>query len=325
MNYNREELMERLRTKESVVTFTKLNGEQRIMTCTLDPSLIPEEHMPKSDKPKKEPSAKQLENIGVYDLNAKGWRSFKVSNVTDVQTTEEAHEELIDVIKRPVRHYRIRLWGYGGESVYGRISKEAYKFWNDVKEGKTELDHPEYDNLESYMANPEEFRKHVDIPQEADFLFDMKNEFHQQWYEKDDIEHMNGVTLDSARIEVDEVSDESYGSKWLETVCEDMMLDKLLEMKNKEVDQDYFDLDAHGDEDGHNYVFYGMSIEKGTFNDVYLRTEGKKFDVSKLDVKAMEMPNGDNIITEILYNGVPLDGDFGDTNGKGYVCDVWDY
>ena len=53
----------------------------------------------------KEPSAKQLENIGVYDLNAKGWRSFKVSNVTDVQTTEEAHEELIETIKKPVRHY----------------------------------------------------------------------------------------------------------------------------------------------------------------------------------------------------------------------------
>ena len=25
------------------------------------------------------------------------------------------------------------------------------------------------------------------------------------------------------------------------------------------------------------------------------------------------------------YNGETLDGDFGDTNGKGYVCDVWDY
>ena len=70
--YNREELTERLRTKESVVTFTKLNGEQRIMTCTLDPALIPEEAMPKGTKEKKEPSAKQLENIGVYDLNAKG-------------------------------------------------------------------------------------------------------------------------------------------------------------------------------------------------------------------------------------------------------------
>ena len=58
------------------------------------------EHMSKSDKSKRT-SAKQLENIGVYDLNAKGWRSFKVSNVTDVQTTEEAHEELIETIKSP--------------------------------------------------------------------------------------------------------------------------------------------------------------------------------------------------------------------------------
>ena len=92
------------------------------------------------------------------------------------------------------------------------------------------------------------------------------------------------------RIEVDEVENADWGSKWLETVCEDMMLDKLLEMNNKEVDPRLFDLDAHGDEDGHNYVLYGMSIEKGTFNDVYPRTEGKKFDVSKPDVKAIEMP-----------------------------------
>ena len=53
MNYNREQLMERLRTKESVIHLPKLNGEQRIMTCTLDPSLIPEEHMSKSDKSKR--------------------------------------------------------------------------------------------------------------------------------------------------------------------------------------------------------------------------------------------------------------------------------
>ena len=44
--------MER-RTKESVVTFTKLNGEQRIMTCTLDPSLIQKSICPKSDKSKR--------------------------------------------------------------------------------------------------------------------------------------------------------------------------------------------------------------------------------------------------------------------------------
>ena len=43
MSYTKETLMERLRTGESVVTFTKLNGDQRIMTCTTDPKLIPEE------------------------------------------------------------------------------------------------------------------------------------------------------------------------------------------------------------------------------------------------------------------------------------------
>lgn len=323
--YSREVLLERLRNNETVVTFTKLNGEQRIMTCTLNPKLIPEEHMPKGTKTEKEPSAKQLENIGVYDLNAKGWRSFKVANVTDVQSVDEAHEELIEVIKKPVRHYRIRLWGYGGESVYGKISKEAYEFWNKVGKGEIKLGNEEYDTLECYMAGAEDFRKNVDIPQEADFLWDSKNEHHREWYEHDDIEHMNGVTLDSARIEVDEVENESWGSKWLETICENEDLDKMLERNNKEAKIDYFDLDKYADEDGHNYVFYGMSVEKGTFNDVYLKLEGKQFDFSKLDIRAIEMPNGDTIITEILYNGETLDGDLGDTTGKGYSCDVWDY
>ena len=78
-------------------------------------------------------------------MNAKGWRSFKVSNVTDVQTTEEAHEELIETIKSVSTTLSIRLWGYGGESVYGRITKEAYEYWNKVKEGEIELD-PEFDS-----------------------------------------------------------------------------------------------------------------------------------------------------------------------------------
>lgn len=326
--YNREELTERLKTKESVVTFTKLNGEQRIMTCTLDPALIPEEAMPKGTKEKKEPSAKQLENIGVYDLNAKGWRSFKVANVTDVQSTSEAHEELIEVIKRPVRHYRIRLWGYGGEQVYGKLPKEAFEFWNKVENGEIELKDKEgYDaTVENYSMDPEEFRKEHDIPQEADFLFDLDIEGHRQWYEMDDIEHLNGVGVSGCHIEIDEVdNDQSWGSKWLDTIVENKSLETLVESTNKEIDTSHFDLDEYADEDGNNYVFFGMSIEKGTFNDVYLKTEGKPIDINKLSFKSMEMPNGDNIVTEILYNGETLDGDFGDTNGKGYIAKIWNY
>ena len=32
--------------------------------------------------------------------------------------TSEENKELIETIKRPVRHYRIMLWGYGGENSY---------------------------------------------------------------------------------------------------------------------------------------------------------------------------------------------------------------
>jgi len=90
--YNKDNLVERLRKEQLVVTFTKLNGDKRIMTCTLNPKFIPEDQMPKSNKPTKTLSEKQLENIGVYDINAKAWRSFKVNRVTDVQT----HEQLKD-------------------------------------------------------------------------------------------------------------------------------------------------------------------------------------------------------------------------------------
>ena len=37
MNYNREQFMERLHKGVLLSHLPKLNGEQRIMTCTLDP------------------------------------------------------------------------------------------------------------------------------------------------------------------------------------------------------------------------------------------------------------------------------------------------
>ena len=40
-------------------------------------------------------------------------------------TDNVTNEELIEAIKRPDRYYRITCGGYGGESVYAKISKEA--------------------------------------------------------------------------------------------------------------------------------------------------------------------------------------------------------
>ena len=73
------ELLEKLRNETLVVTFNKLNGDERIMTCTKSFDVIPEEHKPKTDKEPKEG------NVTVWDTNAKGWRSFKYDRVTKVE------------------------------------------------------------------------------------------------------------------------------------------------------------------------------------------------------------------------------------------------
>tara|TARA_R110000868_G_scaffold84531_1_gene238256 strand:+ start:336 stop:650 length:315 start_codon:yes stop_codon:yes gene_type:complete len=73
--------------KEGVaeVTFTKKDGDQRIMTCTLDNTLLPVVEVVEGVEPKTPRVLKNPNNtLSVYDINAKGWRSFVVENVTAV-------------------------------------------------------------------------------------------------------------------------------------------------------------------------------------------------------------------------------------------------
>ena len=69
-----------LREQIAIVTFNKLDGEQRVMTCTKSFDHIPKENQPKTDK------TPPKGNITVWDINAKGWRSFKYDRVTKVIT-----------------------------------------------------------------------------------------------------------------------------------------------------------------------------------------------------------------------------------------------
>ena len=77
-----DELNNQLRESVLVVTFNKLDGDERIMTCTKKFELIPESSRPKTDK---EPPKG---NVTVWDLNAKGRRSFKYDRVTKVEKGE---------------------------------------------------------------------------------------------------------------------------------------------------------------------------------------------------------------------------------------------
>lgn len=74
-----EEMVTMLKSGIVIVTFKKLDGDERRMTCTKDLNLVPEENRPKTNKEGK------VGNINVWDINAQGWRSFKYDRVVKVE------------------------------------------------------------------------------------------------------------------------------------------------------------------------------------------------------------------------------------------------
>jgi hypothetical protein len=83
----REVLVEMLQSNVYEVTFDKLNGEERVMSCTLDPNILPP--ATKEDA-LTQTKVRNLEdrNIVVWDVNAKGWRSFRYDRVKRVEFTK---------------------------------------------------------------------------------------------------------------------------------------------------------------------------------------------------------------------------------------------
>lgn len=76
MNY--QEYKAALANGIHTVYFTKVNGEKRKMDCTLNAGYIPEAARPSSDSQVKE----NTDVVRVYDVNAEGWRSFRIDSVT---------------------------------------------------------------------------------------------------------------------------------------------------------------------------------------------------------------------------------------------------
>jgi hypothetical protein len=64
------------------VVFTKKDGTERKMNCTLKESMLPEQPVKVTESAKREVSKK---TIAVYDLEAKGWRSFALDSVKSIE------------------------------------------------------------------------------------------------------------------------------------------------------------------------------------------------------------------------------------------------
>jgi hypothetical protein len=87
MTYERDAVIRDLRQNVIEVTFIKINGEQRVMRCTLDPQYLPPNYDPQhlDEQHKKK---ENLSTIAAWDLNAQGWRSFRVDSVQYLQSLE---------------------------------------------------------------------------------------------------------------------------------------------------------------------------------------------------------------------------------------------
>lgn len=81
----RKWLQDMLRMGPVTVTFTKKDGETRVMTCTLQEDAIPAEQRPKTLSEGQEQRKRSDANLSVWDMNAEGWRSFILANVTRVE------------------------------------------------------------------------------------------------------------------------------------------------------------------------------------------------------------------------------------------------
>ena len=76
----RNELIKLLQKEVVEVTFTKLNGDERIMPCTLVESFFPD--------PKKEATQKNDKVVAVWAIESKGFRSFRYDRVKSIKVLE---------------------------------------------------------------------------------------------------------------------------------------------------------------------------------------------------------------------------------------------
>ena len=88
MTKKRAILVEGLKKNVIKVTFTKVNGDERVMRCTLHNSVLPEQ--PISGIKKKE----NQETLSVWDLDNDGWRSFRLDSIKEMKVIEGVEELL---------------------------------------------------------------------------------------------------------------------------------------------------------------------------------------------------------------------------------------
>jgi hypothetical protein len=72
-----------LKTETVTVTFTKKDGTERVMNCTLNPDIVPKVEIKEDAKPRKQSET----SIRVFDTDIKEWRSFTTKSIKHLSVT----------------------------------------------------------------------------------------------------------------------------------------------------------------------------------------------------------------------------------------------
>ena len=80
--FTREGLVDILRHNIVTVTFTKVNGDERVMKCTLRSEMIP--NAPTQNGELVVEQKQSSNNVSVWDVDSQGWRSFRVTSVKSI-------------------------------------------------------------------------------------------------------------------------------------------------------------------------------------------------------------------------------------------------
>ena len=79
---DRADIKSRLESGIWDITFTKVDGTERTMPCTLDPAILPPVNISEDRKPVRNTNP---DTMRVYVTDVQQWRSFRVANLISIE------------------------------------------------------------------------------------------------------------------------------------------------------------------------------------------------------------------------------------------------
>ena len=72
-----------LTVTEATITFTKVDGTERVMRCTLEANKLPPVVIKEDAKPRK--VSDSTKSLRVFDVEKQEWRSFTIKNIKRIE------------------------------------------------------------------------------------------------------------------------------------------------------------------------------------------------------------------------------------------------